>query len=94
VRWLGPPNHRTLYLLFLKITSGHLVVHTHVEVHAKDLLIGQMIAALTFDGVAVLIDDRVLERMQCTGLDRGLSIHRRLFHVVRHIGVRSHNDER
>ena len=45
-----------------------------VEVHAKNLPVVEMVAALAFDGLAVLIHDRAFERKQFSIDDRGLGI--------------------
>jgi hypothetical protein len=57
------------------VTTRNLVVHAFdVEVHAWDLLIGQMITALGIDCMAALIDDRTLDGMQCASGSRPVPI--------------------
>src|ERR1700727_3832454 len=47
------------------LLAGNLVVDAlDVEVHAEHLAVGEMIAALAFDGLAVLVHDRAFERKQ------------------------------
>ena len=47
------------------LLPGNLVVDAlDVEVHAEHLAVVEMVAALAFDGLAVLIDDRAFERIQ------------------------------
>src|SRR5512135_2002781 len=61
-----------------------------VEIHAEDLAVIEMIAALAFDLLAVLAEDRALERIELAGGDRGLRVLGGLLHVVGHVGVGRH----
>src|SRR5215831_11534101 len=68
--------------------ARYLVVHAlDVEVHAQDLPIVEMVAALAFDGLSALIDDRALEWMQAAVGDRRLGLLGERLHVVRHVGI-------
>ena len=51
-----------------ELLPGDLVVDAFdVKVHAQDLPVVEVSAALAFQRLAVLIDDRTLERMQLAG---------------------------
>src|SRR5262249_58009328 len=52
-----------------------------VKVHAEDLLVGEIGAALAFDRLVVLGDDGALERVQLAVGDRRLGIHGELLHL-------------
>src|SRR6516164_10449017 len=61
----------------------HFVVDAfHVEIHAEDLAVVEMVAALAFHLLAVLADDRAFERMQLAFGDGGLRLLGHLLHVV------------
>src|SRR3954468_1948482 len=55
-----------------------------IEIHAEDLAVVKIGAALALDRLAVLPKDRALERMQLARGDRRLGILGDLLHVVRH----------
>src|SRR3954447_16556261 len=57
------------------LLAGQLVVDAlHVEIHTENLAVVEVIAAFAFDRLAVLPNDRALERMQLARNDRGLGI--------------------
>src|SRR5262245_42811307 len=62
----------------------------HVEIHAEDLAVVEMVAALAFHLLAVLADDRAFERMQLACGDGGLRFLGHLLHVVGHVGIGRH----
>src|ERR1700674_5804783 len=61
-----------------------------VIVHAEDLAVVEMGAALAFDRLVVLAEHRTLERVQLAVRDRGFGVHGELFHVVGHVGIGGH----
>src|ERR1041385_6091267 len=58
-----------------------------VEVHAEDLPVVEMVAALALDRLAVLRQHRALEGMQLARGDRRLGVLGDLLHVRGHVGV-------
>src|SRR3954464_14118513 len=57
-----------------------------VEIHAEDLAVGEIGAALALDLLAVLPNDRALEWVQLARCDCGLCILGDLLHIVGHVG--------
>src|SRR6202022_4423363 len=59
------------------LLARHLVVDAlDVKVHAEDLTVGKMVAALALNFLAVLAHDRTFEREQLAGGEGGFGIHR------------------
>src|ERR1041385_3625024 len=56
-----------------------------VEIHAEDLPVVEMVAALALDGFSVLRQHRALERVQLARGNRRLGVLRHLLHGVRHV---------
>src|SRR4051812_33135471 len=57
---------------------GLVVDALDIEVHAEDLAVVEVLATLAFHLLAILADDRALERMQCTRRDCRLGVARKL----------------
>ena len=76
VRAPSPVTYRCAeYLARACLFAGHLVVDAlDVEVHAEDLPVVEMVAALAFDRLAVLVDHRAFEREELAGGDGGFGI--------------------
>src|SRR5712671_2500684 len=73
------------------LLPGNLVVDAlDVEVHAQDLTVGKMVAALALNLLAVLADNRTFERIKFACRDGGLGIFRHFLHVAGHVGVGRH----